>query len=88
MCGIFNGQLLPIQILLNGDASKAFLENELKHLLDDIPIGLQNRIRYQHDGASPHTRRNVMKWFNNNFRGRLIGAVLFTGLQDHRTLTL
>ncbi|KAJ8910392.1 hypothetical protein NQ315_003513, partial [Exocentrus adspersus] len=53
-CGIFNRQVLPIQILpnrLNADAYLAFLKTNLQDLLDDIPIGLQNRMWYQHDGA-------------------------------------
>ncbi|KAJ8912523.1 hypothetical protein NQ315_014467 [Exocentrus adspersus] len=49
-CGIFNRQMLPIQILpnrLNADAYLPFLETNLQDLLDDIPIGLQNRMWYQ-----------------------------------------
>ncbi|KAJ8909430.1 hypothetical protein NQ315_016452 [Exocentrus adspersus] len=41
-CGIFNRQVLPIQILpnrLNADAYLAFWETNLQDLLDDIPIG-------------------------------------------------
>lgn len=75
-CGILNGQLLPIQILpnrLNAAAYLAFLENDLQDLLDDIPIGLHNRMWYQHDGAPPHTGRNVVEWLQNNFNGRWIG---------------
>lgn len=76
-CGIFNGRILPLQVLpqrMNADSYLVLLENEVDEILDDIvPLNLRNRMWYQHDGAPPHTGRNVTAWLNNNFNERWIG---------------
>lgn len=75
--GVFNGQLLPIQVLpnrLDAYAYLQFLENDLTNLLEDFPVDLvYNRMWYQHDGAPPHVGRNVVAWLNQTFNGRWIG---------------
>lgn len=74
--GIFNGRILPIIVLpnrLNAESYLMFLQNELNEMLEDVPVGLLNRMWFQHDGAPPHIGRNVVNWLNNNFNGRWIG---------------
>jgi hypothetical protein len=75
-CGIFNGRLLPIQILphrLNAAIYLEFLDNNLHQLLENDPLALRNMMWYQHDGAPPHAARGVVEWLDNHFNGRWVG---------------
>ncbi|KAJ8981708.1 hypothetical protein NQ317_017752, partial [Molorchus minor] len=80
--GIFNRQLLSLQVLPNRLGAKAYLNllhNVIAELLEDFPIGLVRRMLYQHDGAPPHIGRHVT-WLHKSFNGRWIsrrGPVLW-----------
>lgn len=74
--GIFNNQLLEIEILdgdLNAERYKYFLKNKLYKKLEDTPLHIRQQIWYQHDGAPPHHEKQVLKWLNRNYSNRWIG---------------
>lgn len=58
---------------LNGQQYLNFLENDLLHLLDDVPYQLRNDMFFMHDGAPPHFALNVREHLNRMYPGRWIG---------------
>ena len=58
---------------LTGEAYLRFLQEELPRLLEDVPLNKQGRMYSQHDGAPPHSSREVRNFLNYRFPGRGIG---------------
>ena len=69
-CAVLDDQLLGPFILegLIGEAYFRFLQEELPRLLEDVPLNKRGRMYFQHDGAPPHSSREV-----RNFPGRWLG---------------
>ena len=49
-----------------------FLNNTLDELLD-VPLDIRRNMWYLHDGAPPHSSREVNRWFNDNYFDGWIG---------------
>jgi len=58
---------------LTGEAYLRFLQEELPRLLEDVPLNKRGRMYFQHDGAPPHSSREVTNFLNYRFPGRWIG---------------
>lgn len=74
--GIFNGQILNLQIInhrLQAVNYFEFLQNHVMDILDDIPLDLRRQMYYQQDGAPPHNGRQVRELLNNTFGEQWIG---------------
>ena len=56
-----------------GESYLRFVQEELPHLLEDVPLDKRSRIYFQHDGAPPHSSRGVTNFLNFRFSGRWIG---------------
>ena len=57
-CGVLGNKLFGPFVFDNnitGNAHGAFLRNELRGLLEDIPLMIRNQIYFQHDGTPPPT---------------------------------
>lgn len=63
--------LLPPR--LNGAAYLTFLEQVLPELLHEVPLHVQHRIWFQHDGAPAHFSRHVRHHLDVKYPGRWIG---------------
>jgi len=50
-----------------------FIENQLPHLLEDIPLRERETLIFQHDGAPAHYSRRVREILDTRFRDRWIG---------------
>jgi hypothetical protein len=75
-CGMINNQLLGPVVLdgrLTGELYLQFLENQLRDLLDDVPLEIRQNMYFQHDGAPAHYSRVVRDCLNNRFPHRWIG---------------
>lgn len=75
-CGIVNGYIIGPHLYhgtLNGQRYLDFLENDLPHLLNNVPIELPN-IWLQQDGAPPHNAEIVRNYLNRTFGERWIGT--------------
>jgi len=75
-CAGLDYQLIGPFILegrLTGEAYLRFLQEELPRLLEDVPLNKQGRMYSQHDGAPPHSSREVRNFLNYRFPGRGIG---------------
>lgn len=59
--------------ILNGDTYLDFLENNLRDLLDPVPLIFRQRLWFMHDGAPPHFRLTVRNHLNLAFPNRWIG---------------
>lgn len=59
--------------VLNGPAYVDFLDNDLRELLDDLPLQTRGRMFFQQDGAPPHWSREARNWIGQQFNGRWIG---------------
>ena len=60
-CAVLDSQLIGPFILeghLTGEAYLRFLQEELPRLLD-VPLNKRGRLYFQHDGAPPHSSREV-----------------------------
>lgn len=64
---------------LNGRYYRNFLQEELPILLEDVPIGLRNRMWYMHDGAPAHFSVMVRDYLDVVYPNRWIGR---GGAQD------
>jgi len=76
LCEVLDDQLIGPFILeghLTGEAYFRFLQEELPQLLEDVPLNKQGRMYFQHDGAPPHSSREVRNFLNSCFPGRWIG---------------
>ena len=83
-CAVLDDQLIGPFILegrLTGEAYLRFLQVELARLLEDVPLDKRSRIYFQHDGAPPHSSREVRNFLNCRFPGRWIGCGGQPGLQ-------
>lgn len=49
-----------------------FLENDLPSLLEEVPLEIRRNMWYLHDGAPPHSTRQVTEFLNEYFLGRFI----------------
>jgi len=76
-CAVLDDQLIaPPFILegrLTGEAYLRFLQEELTRLLEDVPLNKRDLLYFQHDGAPPHSSREVRNFLNYRFSGRWIG---------------
>jgi len=75
-CAVLDDQLIGPYILegrLTGGAYLRFLQEELPRLLEDVPLNKRARMYFQHDGAPPHSSREVVNFLNCRFPGRWIG---------------
>jgi hypothetical protein len=68
--GIIGNQLVGPYIFthhLTSDIYTGFFKTELPALLENILLWTWMQMNYQHDGAPPHFRRNVMQYLNEQF---------------------
>ena len=75
-CAVLYDQLIGPLILegrLTGEAYLSFLQEELTRLLKDVPLNKRSRMYFQHDGAPPHSSREIRNFLNSHFLGRWIG---------------
>jgi len=75
-CAVLDCQLIGLFILevrLTGEAYLRFLQEELPRLLDDVPLNKRGRMYFQHEGAPPHSSREIRKFLNYRFPGQWIG---------------
>jgi len=75
-CAVLNDQLIGPFILegrLTGEVNLRFLQEELPRILEDVPLNKRGHINFQHDGAPPHSSREVRNFLNYRFPGRWIG---------------
>lgn len=63
--------LLPNR--LNGENYRTFLDTVLPELLEDLPLNIRHRLWFQHDGAPPHTTREVCAQLNREYPNKWIG---------------
>lgn len=74
--GIVNNEVIGPHIFdgnLNSEMYRAFLENELPLLLEDIPLQIRRTILFLHDGAPAHYGRGVTNFLNEQYPNRWIG---------------
>ena len=74
--GIVGDNLLGPYILparLNGENYLVFLREVLPELLEDVPVALENRHWFQHDGCPAHNYRPVRAHLDQRYPGRWIG---------------
>ncbi|GFW96021.1 transposase-like protein [Trichonephila clavipes] len=74
--GIVGDYLLGPYILperLNGSMYLTFLQEVLPEMLNDVPMPIRQRIRFQHDGAPAHFSIDVRAHLQNTFPGGWIG---------------
>ena len=72
-CAVMDDQLTGPFILegrLRGETYLRFLQEELPRLLEDVPLNKRGRMYFQHDGAPPHSSREVRNFLNSHFPGR------------------
>lgn len=70
-CGILNNTVIGPIIFnenLNGEVYLQYLNNEIEHMLEDLPIAQYNRIVWQQDGAPPHNIRAVTEVLNDRYQ--------------------
>ena len=75
-CAVLDDQLIGPFILegrLTREAYLRFLQEELPRLLEYVPLNKRGRMYFQHDGAPPHSSREVRNFLNYGFPGRWIG---------------
>jgi len=58
---------------LNGRTYAYFIENQLPHLLEDIPLQERETLIFQHYGAPAHYSRRVREILDTRFPDRWIG---------------
>ena len=66
-CAVLDDQLIGpfiLEVCLTGEAYFRFLQEELPRLLEDVPLNKRGRMYFQHDGASPHSTREVRNFLN------------------------
>ena len=71
-CAVLYDQLIGPFILegrLAGEVYLRFLLEELPRLLEDVPLNKRGRMYFQHDGAPPHSSREVRNFLNYRFPG-------------------
>jgi hypothetical protein len=69
---------------LTGAVYANFLNMELPHLLENIPLIFLVNQWFQHDGAPPHFSRNVQDILNRMNNILIVGSDEATGLHDLR----
>ena len=75
-CAVLDDQLIGPFMLegrLTGETYLRFLQEELPQLLEEVPLNKRGRIYFQHDGAPPHSSREVRNFLNFPFPRRWIG---------------
>ena len=71
-CAVLDDQLIGPFILegrLTGKAYLRFLQEELPRLLEDVSLNKQGRMYFRHDGAPPHSSREVINFLTYRFPG-------------------
>jgi len=72
-CAVLDDQLICPFILegrLPGEAYLRFLQEELPRLKEDVPLNKRVCMYFQHEGAPPHSSREVRNLLNYRFPGR------------------
>ena len=59
--------------ILNGENYENFLREDLKDLLEDLPLNLVRDMWFQQDGCPAHFRRSVREWLDTNYPNKWIG---------------
>lgn len=76
-CGMLDNKIFgPVFIRggLNAASYLHILQNDLEEFLDSLPLAeLRDFKYYQHDGARPHTARNVKRYLDDRFPDAWIG---------------
>ena len=75
-CALLDIQLIGPVFLeghLTGGAYLRLLQEKLPRLLEDVSLNKRGRTHFQHDGAQPHSSREVRNFLNYHFPGRWIG---------------
>ena len=72
-CGRSADWSIILEGRLTGEAYIRFLRKELPRILEDVPLNKRYRMYYQHDGAPPHSSREVRNFLIYRFPGRWIG---------------
>ena len=76
-CAVLDDQQIGPFILegrVTGEACLRFMQEELPRLLEDVPLNKRGRMYFQHDGAPPHSSREVRNFLNYRFLRRWIGC--------------
>jgi len=74
-CGLVNNKLIGPYVIegnLNRVTYHAFLLNELQILLEEVPLGTRTNLWFQHDGAPPHSAREVAELLSQKFGQKVI----------------
>ena len=61
------------KVVLQERRTSDFCRRNCPEFLEDVPLNKRGRIYYQHDGAPPHSSREVRNFLNYRFPGRWIG---------------
>ena len=59
--------------LLTGDIYANLLQDDLRTLIENVPVQTRQKICYQHDGAPPHFSQVVRQYLYHKFPNRWIG---------------
>lgn len=74
-CGLVNDKLIGPYVIegnLNRDTYHAFLLNQLQTLLEEVPLETRVNLWFQHDGAPPHSSRQVVGLLRDEFGQKVI----------------
>jgi len=72
-CAVLDDQLIgpfTLEGRLTGEAYLRFLQEELPRLMEDVLLNKRGCMYFQHDGAPPHSSREVRNFLNYRFPGR------------------
>lgn len=72
---------------LDGGAYLEFLPQMLPELFDDLPLHVEKRMYFLHDGAPLNFHQDVGEFLSNTFSGRWIGPVA-SSLSGHKPLKI
>ena len=81
-CAVLDDQLIGPFILEGrhtGEAYLRFLQEELPRLMKDVPLNKRGYMYFQHDGAPPHSSREVRNFLNYSFPGRTWRSIQLAG---------
>jgi len=75
-CGVLGNRLIGPFVFgnnLTGYVYEELVRNELKVLLEDIPLMGGRQMYFKHNGAPPHYTRHVRDCLNESFPNRWLG---------------
>lgn len=76
--GILNGHVIgPFEFppTLNSENYLEFLQIQLTHLLEDVPLEVRQTMWFQHDGCPAHYGRQVREYLDRTYAQRWIGRL-------------